>query len=696
WEHDGTVLAIYFRITYAYSGDELTFKNWEWDTATGSYILLNYQIAILDGDMIVSSDGYDYNEDTEAFEITLKYEITYNSNGLATYISYKTYNDETSSWEELMYVESVYNANGMLTRSKDAMISMDVEMVLSEDLYEYNSNGQLTLEDNYMMSFITGELVKSSSNKYIYNNNVLVSKSDELYDEFTSGYTETNRYEYTYNTNASTSNLVLPIEVDENNGTSDFLDEDYYSSGLLLEVKHYNYSMLTDALELGTTASYYYSNTSTTPDESDDASLSELTIDGAIIDGFNSATYVYDIQLSEGSQDVPVVLVTTNNINATFTIEQASELPGTTTVVVTAEDGTQLTYTVNFEVDQNSDATLAGIQVDDEAIADFSPVAFVYSYGLPSGTANAPVVSATASNSSATVEISQAENSSGTATIQVTAEDGTTSNTYAISFFLIADSDANLAEIMVDGVNVDEFDATIYTYAIELPFGTTTIPEITALASNENASIEITQAADLPGEGVIVVTAADGETAQTYFIVYTIAQSNVATLSELSIVGSTIDNFDPEVFNYEVVLDYGTTEIPQISATASDANASIEITQATELPGEAIVEVTAEDGTVLSYIISFTISVGINEELLNEISIYPNPFKNQLNIDIAKNSEIESIAIYNQTGKRVYTSNQIKASGHFTIETNGLANGIYILSYRFVDGKNTQSKLSKF
>ncbi|MGI6533559.1 MAG: hypothetical protein ACOX23_02930 [Peptococcia bacterium] len=63
---------------------------------------------------------------------------------------------------------------------------------------------------------------------------------------------------------------------------------------------------------------------------------------------------------------MPTVLVTAekNDPNATMNINQATALPGTATVVVTAEDGTtKRTYTVNFNVLPNTDASLTSLTV---------------------------------------------------------------------------------------------------------------------------------------------------------------------------------------------------------------------------------------------------------------------------------------------------------------------------------------------
>lgn len=83
----------------------------------------------------------------------------------------------------------------------------------------------------------------------------------------------------------------------------------------------------------------------------DDTSLSDLTIDGVTIAGFTSQKSNYDVLLAEGTIVVPTVVATTTSANATNAVTDATSIPGTTSILVTAEDGTTTnTVTINFSV----------------------------------------------------------------------------------------------------------------------------------------------------------------------------------------------------------------------------------------------------------------------------------------------------------------------------------------------------------
>lgn len=86
---------------------------------------------------------------------------------------------------------------------------------------------------------------------------------------------------------------------------------------------------------------------------------------------------------------------------------------------------------------------------------------------------------------------------------------------------------------------------------------------------------------------------------------------NDATLNDLKIDGETIEGFDPGVQEYTVNLVAGTTEIPEITeATPTNENASVTITQATEIPGDATVDVVSESGeNERTYTVSFVANI---------------------------------------------------------------------------------------
>lgn len=107
---------------------------------------------------------------------------------------------------------------------------------------------------------------------------------------------------------------------------------------------------------------------------------------------------------------------------------------------------------------------------------------------------------------------------------------------------------------------------------------------------------------DVGGNIITIVVTAQDETTETYTVTVTRAASSVATLSDLTVDGTTISGFDSSTLIYNKVLSYGTTEVPTVAATPTDSNASKVITQVVNVTGTeaertATVVVTAEDST---------------------------------------------------------------------------------------------------
>ena len=92
--------------------------------------------------------------------------------------------------------------------------------------------------------------------------------------------------------------------------------------------------------------------------QSTDASLSDLTVNGSTVTGFSSTTTSYTVELPEGSA-VPTVTATPTDGNATAVVTDATSLPGNTTITVTAQSGSaSQTYTISF-VYEASDSGLS-------------------------------------------------------------------------------------------------------------------------------------------------------------------------------------------------------------------------------------------------------------------------------------------------------------------------------------------------
>ena len=96
------------------------------------------------------------------------------------------------------------------------------------------------------------------------------------------------------------------------------------------------------------------------------------------------------------------------------------------------------------------------------------------------------------------------------------------------------------------------------------------------------------------------------------------AKHTDATLSDLTVGGTTVAGFAAGTTSYNVELPFGTTSAPTVAATANDELAKpLSITQASSTSGDATVVVTAEDGTTTkTYTIHFSVEASKDIELV--------------------------------------------------------------------------------
>jgi hypothetical protein len=135
---------------------------------------------------------------------------------------------------------------------------------------------------------------------------------------------------------------------------------------------------------------------------------------------------------------------------ATFqaAITAAQAVDSSTTAVqadVDAQVAALATATTTFNsavvtVAPDTDATLSNLDVDGTTVVGFAPTTTTYSVALLAGTTATPTVTTTATDAAngATAVVTQATSVTGSATVQVTAQDGTTTETYTINFSVAA------------------------------------------------------------------------------------------------------------------------------------------------------------------------------------------------------------------------------------------------------------------
>ena len=110
--------------------------------------------------------------------------------------------------------------------------------------------------------------------------------------------------------------------------------------------------------------------------------------------------------------------------------------------------------------------------------------------------------------------------------------------------------------------------------------------------------------------------------------------------------------------------------------------------------GETVIETFSAGGNTLTqgfHQTNLTLVAIENVELFAEISIYPNPTSEFVNIDIPANYKLMEISMFDVTGKLLKT--QANASGLVTFNVNDLATGTYY--FQVINPKNKEFKTFK-
>ena len=148
-------------------------------------------------------------------------------------------------------------------------------------------------------------------------------------------------------------------------------------------------------------------------------------------------------------------------------------------------------------------------------------------------------------------------------------------------------------------------------------------------------------------------------------------QSTDASLSDLTVDGSTIADFGALSSSYSVELPAETTVVPTVVATTTDTNASAVVTAATSLPGTTTIAVTAQDGVTTN-----TVSIAWTLASANNTSAAaPTPSKDSADvISVYSDAYTDNIAtnLNPNWGQQATNATEIQIDGNNTLEYAGL------------------------
>ena len=362
---------------------------------------------------------------------------------------------------------------------------------------------------------------------------------------------------------------------------------------------------VTVTAEDGTTHKTY--TLSVTHPLSDDASLAAILLDGAPLAGFNPDSVNYTIVLpspavKKQQPQMPSITYVAGQSGQKIELESGEMNNAPTQIIVTSEKGNNQTYSVQVSAEPSHNAELTGILVNGNLPEGFEPGRHFYSIELATDDIE---ILTTAEDCFQTVDIIRAATDKDADTVRVTAEDGVTTNKYAVKIYVQKpSSDAQLAAILLDGAPLTDFRRDINPtltfnpgnnhYDINLPSGTTVLPEVSAQLKMDG------QQADVQKNGKVVtitVTAPNGEDENDYTLNFLTPKSHYADLSMIFIDGDSLPDFRHDVYFYKVELPVGTHGLPETIGQEGEATQTVYATETDNEKQQAIIRVEAEDNT---------------------------------------------------------------------------------------------------
>ena len=316
--------------------------------------------------------------------------------------------------------------------------------------------------------------------------------------------------------------------------------------------------------------------------KSSDATLSDLKVNGQTISGFAPTTYEYSYTLPPSQSSWPQITATTNHSKATYTVQQPISIGNPAVITVTAEDGTQLIYRINYIQTTEpiiTSFTVAGVS------ANINQTQKTITATLPNGTDVSSLTPIVLTDNADSYTPMGAQNFSNPVIYKAIQGSQQTAYTVTLTVAPPKSNDATLSSISVNGSPLPGFQRTTYNYTYELPAGTTDVPNVTATPNKPNTMHIITDASSLPGTTTITVIAEDG-TQQVYTINFTVKIPS----SGLTIHYPEIYEADTRAGGYGGTLTtFGGREY-EVYYPGRDAgsNATINLTPAQKVEGIAI------------------------------------------------------------------------------------------------------------
>lgn len=355
--------------------------------------------------------------------------------------------------------------------------------------------------------------------------------------------------------------------------------------------------------------------------KSDNASLSNIYINGLPLKDFSAENLEYTVALPVGTTELPMVDVQkaepVQTISATWDNNDYR-------CAVTAEDGTLRTYKVKFTYLLSEADTLTMIYADGLPLETFLPHRYYYANTLPEGQKLLPQLTVETADRWQTLSVDTiiAERSV-TYQFSVVAQNGK-KNVYTVVYNLQPSSDNTLEAILVNNKLLPDFSSDQLEYTYLLSSAETSVPEVTYLQSPGLSALQQVQVVSSDEWTRKIVVTAENGNERVYTISFKKPLSANAYLKDILYGGQSIANFDEELLTYRILLPYGTQAMPLVTFVKNEEAQNVTLASQDWTVSLAV---TAEDGTSVTYSVTFVVSRS-NNDYLSLITLDGEPLEN--------------------------------------------------------------------
>jgi hypothetical protein len=320
--------------------------------------------------------------------------------------------------------------------------------------------------------------------------------------------------------------------------------------------------------------------------------------------------------------------------------------------------------------DPTTNATLSDLKVDDTTISGFDGAVTSYIYKVTEGTTTIPQITATTTISGAETTITQATTIPGDATVLVTATDGSTTETYTVSFNDVIPSTAADTPPARNAADVISLYSDAYT-DVASNFdagwcGSNSVSEI-YVAGNKTMAY-----AGNACQGIVLDAGIDASAFTNYHVdIYIEAGTDlVGKVFNLKFVGTPTETIFKEV-NHDINgLGLSAGEWISLDGT-------VDLTTMTGFKEFAVTSSLA-NSVYYDNLYVYKDPTASIEDLSRSLSIYPNPVENTLNVSAG--DVVDSVTIFDLTGREVLRATPNAAA--FSLDVSNLNKGLYLVTVK--------------